>query len=65
MRLSVLNDDRASPPPATDLSLGLLATTPGGENYTFAELDRMFRTVGFRRTELHELPPEHVVIAYR
>lgn len=61
----VLNDDRVSPPAATELSLGLLATTPSGDTYTFAEVDRMFRTVGFRRTELHELPPEHVVIAYR
>lgn len=61
----VLNDDRVSPPAATGLSLGVLATTPSGDTYTFAELDRMFRTVGFRRTELHELPPEHVLIAHR
>jgi len=61
----VLNDDRTSTPVAAYLGLALLATTPGGENYTFGELDRMFRTAGFQRTELHELPPERVVIAHR
>ena len=61
----VPDDDRVSPPAAADLSLALLATTPGGDTYTFAELDRMFRHVGFPRTELHELPPFRVVMAYR
>ncbi len=61
----VLNDDRVSTPVAAYLSLALLATTPGGDNYTFSELDRMFCNAGFSRTELHELPPERVVIAYR
>jgi O-methyltransferase/methyltransferase family protein len=61
----VLRDDRIAPRAAVDLSLALLATTPGGDNYTFAELDRMFRSGGFARTELRELPPESVVIAYR
>jgi len=61
----VVNDDRVSTPVAAYLSLALLTTTPGGDNYTFGELDRMFRNTGFLRTELHELPPERVVIAYR
>jgi hypothetical protein len=61
----VLNDDRVSPPAAADLSLALLATTPGGDTYTFAELDRMFRNAGFPRPELRELPPMRVVLAYR
>jgi hypothetical protein len=54
-----------SPAAAADLSLVLLATTPASDTYTFAELDRMFRRVGFPRTELHELPPMRVVMAYR
>ncbi len=61
----VPDDDRVSPPAAADLSLALLATTPGGDTYTFAELDQMFRHAGFPGTELHELPPLRVVMAYR
>jgi len=61
----VLDDDGISTPAGAYLGLALLATTPGGENYTFRELDRMFRDAGFSRTELHELPPERVVVAYR
>src|SRR6185369_12674998 len=41
----VPDDDRITPPAAADLCLTLLATTPGGDIYTFAELDRMFRDV--------------------
>ena len=60
----MLDDDRVPTPVAAYLSLALLTTTPAGENYTFSELARMFRNAGFQRTELHELPPERVVIAY-
>ncbi len=61
------NDDRISPPANAAFSLTLLATTPGSDAYTFAELDRMFRNAGFARTELRELAPtsERVVIAFR
>jgi len=59
------DDDRVSPPAAADLTLALLATTPGGDTYTYAELDRMFRDVGFPRTELYELPPFRVVMGHR
>ena len=60
----VVDDGRVSKS-ASYLSLGLLATTPGGDNYTASELEGMFRTAGFARTELHELPPQRVMIAYR
>ena len=60
-----LDDDRIPTPVGAYLGLALLPTTPSGEDYTFSELDRMFRDAGFSRTELHELPPERVVIAYR
>jgi hypothetical protein len=35
----------------------MLGGTPGGDAYTFAELERMFRNAGFVRSEMHELPP--------
>jgi ubiquinone/menaquinone biosynthesis C-methylase UbiE len=63
----VPNDDRVSPPGTAGFSLIMLATTPAGDAYTFAEFDRMFRTAGFSATEFHPLPPspEQVVIAHR
>jgi len=63
----VPNEDRVSPPVAAATGLLMLATTPGGDAYTFAHLDRMCRNAGFARTERHDLPPSpgRVVIAYR
>ena len=45
----------------------MLAGTAGGDAYTFAELDRMFRNAGFSRSELHESPnsPERIVVSYK
>jgi len=61
----VPNSDRVSPPAAASFSLVMLASTGGGDAYTFADLDRMFQSVGFTHSELHPLPPspESVVIA--
>ena len=61
------NEDRVSPPQAAGFSLMMLGSTPSGDAYTFSELDRMFQTAGFTRSELHELPPtvERVVISYK
>src|SRR5262249_28900916 len=61
------NDDRISPPAHAAFSLSMLATTPGGDAYTVTDLERMFRTAGFARTELRDLTPtsERVMIAYR
>lgn len=50
------DDDRTSPPMAGAFALTMLATTPAGDAYTFAEYERMFRNAGFARNELHELP---------
>jgi len=63
----VPNDDRVTPPQAAAFSMMMLGATPGGDAYTFAELERMFKTAGFSRSELHELPPtiQRVVISHK
>jgi predicted nicotinamide N-methyase len=61
------NPDRVSPPQAAAFSLTMLGGTPGGDAYTFAELETMFRNSGFAQSELHELPPtiQRVVISQK
>ena len=61
------NEDRVSPPGAAAFSLIMLGTTPNGDAYTPSDLDSMFRTAGFTRTEVHELPPtlERLAISYK
>jgi hypothetical protein len=43
----------------------MLGGTPGGDAYTFPELERMFANAGFAGSEMHELPPtiQRVVIS--
>jgi SAM-dependent methyltransferase len=53
----VPHDDRVSPPQAAGFSLTMLAGTPAGDAYTFAELAQMFRNAGFASSELHAIPP--------
>ena len=43
----VPNPDRVSPPMPAAFSLQMLAGTPAGDAYTFAEIDGMFREAGF------------------
>ena len=59
------NPDRVSPPQAAAFSLMMLGGTPGGDAYTFAELETMFRNAGFAHSEWRELPPtiQRVVIS--
>lgn len=59
------NEDRVSPPEAAAFSMVMLATTPNGDAYTFAEFERMFSDAGFSQSELHPLPPtlQQVVIS--
>ena len=61
----VPNDDRITPPEAASFSVTMLGSTPSGDAYTFAELERMFANAGFSGSELHPLPPsiESVVIS--
>ena len=53
----VPNDDRVSPAAAATFSMIMLTNTEGGDAYTFAELDQMFREAGFGESRKHESPP--------
>ena len=53
----VPNEDRVSPPVPAHFSLTMLAGTPGGDAYTFAEHERMLRNAGYSSVENHLLPP--------
>jgi len=63
----VPNPDRVTPPTAAAFSMMMLATTPAGDAYTFAELESISKSAGFVRVEL--APPEigldRLVIAHR
>ena len=63
----VPNEDRISPPEAASFSVMMLGSTPSGDAYTFSELEKMFANTGFKRSELHPLPPsiQQVVISYK
>ncbi len=63
----VPNQDRVSPPEAAAFSLVMLATTPNGDAYTFAEFEQMFSNAGFSSSKLYPLPPtlQQVIISYR
>jgi len=63
----VPNDDRVTPPEAATFSMIMLGTTPRGDAYTFAEIERMFRNAGFSRSEHFRQPPmpESVIISYK
>ena len=43
----VPNDDRVSPPSPASFPLVMLASTPSGDAFTFAEFSRMFNEAGF------------------
>lgn len=53
----VPNPDRVSPPIPAEFAMMMLATTPAGDAYTFAELERMFSNTGFARSVAHVVPP--------
>lgn len=53
----VPNQDRVTPRHAAGFSLVMLASTPSGDAYTFAEYDEMMKRAGFSRNELHCLDP--------
>jgi 2-polyprenyl-3-methyl-5-hydroxy-6-metoxy-1,4-benzoquinol methylase len=63
----VPNEDRISPPISAAFSMMMLSGTPGGDAYTFVELERMFKNAGFAQSELHQLPasPQQLVISHK
>lgn len=63
----VPNEDRVTPPDAAAFSMMMLTSTPSGDAYTFAELEKMFANAGFSRSEIHALPPtiQQVVISQK
>jgi 2-polyprenyl-3-methyl-5-hydroxy-6-metoxy-1,4-benzoquinol methylase len=52
----VPNEDRVSPAAIATFGFTMLATTPGGEAYTFAEYDHMFRASGFGESRMMDVP---------
>jgi 2-polyprenyl-3-methyl-5-hydroxy-6-metoxy-1,4-benzoquinol methylase len=57
------NPDRVTPANAASFALTMLATTPSGDAYTFAEYESMFNNAGFSHCQLHSLTPtEHQII---
>jgi SAM-dependent methyltransferase len=61
----VPNPDRISPPESAGFSLIMLATTPEGNAYTFAEFEEMLARAGFQSPEAHSLPPAFTAIIAR
>jgi SAM-dependent methyltransferase len=62
----VPNPDRVSPPIPARFSLTMLADTPSGDAYTFAELRSQLEHAGFTEVTAHPLPtPETVVLAHK
>jgi 2-polyprenyl-3-methyl-5-hydroxy-6-metoxy-1,4-benzoquinol methylase len=63
----VPDESRVAPPIPAAFSLKMLASTPGGDAYTYAELDRMCLEAGFKATDLKLLAPtlQSLVIAQR
>lgn len=63
----VPNEDRISPPAEAMFSLVMLAATPAGDAYTFAELKEMFENAGFSRNEHIHLPPlpQHLIVSMK
>ncbi|HZE88000.1 MAG TPA: class I SAM-dependent methyltransferase [Verrucomicrobiae bacterium] len=53
----VPNDDRITPPQPARFALTMLVGTDHGDAYTFADLDRIFRSAGFAGSELRRLDP--------
>ncbi|HEY0078801.1 MAG TPA: class I SAM-dependent methyltransferase [Pyrinomonadaceae bacterium] len=63
----VPDETRVAPPIAAMFSLVMLASTPGGDAYTFSELERMFQNAGFSQSELIPLPPmpNQIVLSHK
>jgi SAM-dependent methyltransferase len=58
----VPNPDRVSPPQAASFSLMMLGSTEGGDAYTFAELEAMFRDAGFGASHAQPIGPQTLIL---
>jgi len=58
----VPNPDRVTPRMAAGFSLTMLAGTPSGDAYTFAELQRQLESAGFKDVAAHQLPTLQTVL---
>jgi ubiquinone/menaquinone biosynthesis C-methylase UbiE len=63
----VPNEDHVTPPGAAAFSLIMLGTTPSGDAYTPSQLESMAASAGFKKTEVHDLPPtmQRLAISYK
>lgn len=63
----VPNEDRTEPPHSVMFALVMLATTAGGDAYTFAEYEKMFANAGFSRSELIQptMGIHQVIVSYK
>jgi 2-polyprenyl-3-methyl-5-hydroxy-6-metoxy-1,4-benzoquinol methylase len=62
----VPDENRTTPPTAAAFSMMMLATTPSGDAYTFAELERICKNAGFSQATLAaELGFARLVVASR
>jgi SAM-dependent methyltransferase len=63
----VPNADRVTPPMAAAFSMVMLASTPAGDAYTYAELESMYHEAGFSDVAGHAIPrsPHTVVTGQR
>jgi ubiquinone/menaquinone biosynthesis C-methylase UbiE len=63
----VPNEDRVTPPDPAMFSMIMLATTPEGEAFTFAEYQKMCTDAGFTKCEIQPLPPlpQSLIIAQK
>ena len=63
----VPNPDRISPATAATFSMIMLATTPAGDAYTFAELESISKNAGFKKVEMAEpeIGVDRLVVAYK
>lgn len=53
----VPDESRVTPPVPAAFALTMLGTTPGGDAYTFSELDALFREAGFGESRMQDLEP--------
>lgn len=61
------NDDRISPPAEAMFSIVMLAGTPAGDAYTFAEFEEMYEAAGFTRNQQIPLAPmpQHLIVSMK